>query len=408
MNAAELADPQLPFALRAANRLGAPLARRLSLEPDALCAAAEKRTGLADFGSARFREPLAVLARALEQEARLTALGRVSARIQLVGLLSTRLRALDLLRRRPEIEAEAIGAPIVILGMPRTGTTALQRLLSRDPRLRSLPYWEALAPLPDGDATERGADPAPRIERARRGLRFLHWAAPRMQAMHEMDALEPDEEIWLLALDLATMLFEATWNVPSFRAWYERADLREGYAFLRRMLQILQWYRPGERWLLKSPQHMEQLPVLFETFPGALVVQTHRDPLEVTASFVSMACYGRRMNEAHPDPGAIARYWAGRIEAMLRRSLEGRAGLPPERFVDVRFADLVADPLAVVRRIYAAAGLALGADVEAPMRAWLAANPRGKHGGHSYRLEDFGLDPAERRRALAFYGDALK
>ena len=404
MNAAELADPRLPWPLRAANRLGGPLARRLSLDPDALCAAAERRSGLSDFGSPRFREPLAVLARALEEEARLTALGRVAARLQLVGLLSTRLRALDLLRRRPEIAAERIGAPIVILGMPRTGTTALQRLLSRDPRLRSLPYWEALSPLPDGDAALRGADPGPRVERARRSLRFLHWAAPRMQAMHEMDALEPDEEIWLLALDLATMLFEVTWQVPSFRAWYERADLREGYAFLRRMLQILQWYRPGERWLLKSPQHMEQLPVLFETFPDALVVQTHRDPVEVTASFAHMACYGRRMNEAHPEPAAIARYWSDRIEAMLRRSLEDRAGLPSGRFVDVRFADLVAEPLAVVRRIYEAAGLAPSAEAEAAMRAWLAANPRGKHGAHSYRLEDFGLDPAERRRALAFYG----
>ena len=401
MNAAELADPRLPWPLRAANRLGGPLARRLALDPETLCAAAERRTGLADFGSSRFREPLAVLARALEEEARLTPLGRASARLQLVGLLSTRLRALDLLRRRPEIETERIGEPIVILGMPRTGTTALQRLLARDPRLRSLPYWEALSPLPDGDAALRSADPAPRIERARRSLRFLHWAAPRMQAMHEMDALEPDEEIWLLALDFATMLFEATWNVPSFRAWYERADLREGYAFLRRMLQILQWHRPGERWLLKSPQHMERLPVLFETFPGALVVQTHRDPVEVTASFASMACYGRRMNEAHPDPAAIARYWADRIEALLRRSLEGRAGIAPDRFVDVRFADFVSEPMTVVRRIYAAADLSLSAEAESAMRAWLGANPRGKHGGHSYRLEDFGLDPADLRRRMA-------
>jgi hypothetical protein len=224
-----------------------------------------------------------------------------------------------------------------------------------------------------------------------------------MQAMHEMQAEEPDEEIWLLALDLATMLFEAVWNVPSFRAWYERADLREGYAYLHKVLRILQWYRPGERWLLKSPQHMEQLPLLFATFPDALVVQTHRDPLEVTASFASMASYGRRMNEARPDPAAVGRYWAERIETMLRRSLEGRAGLPPARFVDVEFRELVADPLAAVRRIYRAADFELRPDAEAAMRAWLAANPRGKHGGHSYRLEDFGLDPAERRRALAFY-----
>jgi hypothetical protein len=204
-------------------------------------------------------------------------------------------------------------------------------------------------------------------------------------------------------MDFATMLPEATWNVPSFGEWYQRADLRHGYGYLRRLLQILSWYRGGERWLLKSPQHLEQIPILAETFPRAVLVQTHRDPLKVTASFTSMLSYSRRNSERHPDPNAIGAYWAARIETMLRRSTEDRPPEIAERIVDVQFGELNRDPIGVVKRVYEVADRELTPAAEAAMRAFLASNPRGKHGAHDYRLEDFGLDPDERRHALAFY-----
>jgi hypothetical protein len=267
-----------------------------------------------------------------------------------------------------------------------------------------LPYWEGLFPLPAGDAAQR-PDPSvrdPRIAKAQQSLKILHYAAPLMLSMHEMEAEAPDEEIWLLAADFATMLFEASYRVPGFRDWYCAHDQQPGYRFLSTMLQILQWYRPGERWLLKSPQHLEQLPALLDVFPDATVVQTHRDPVIVTASFCSMATYGRRMNSRRVDPLDIGRYWSARIERMLRRSIDDRpAG--DARFVDVHFRDLVADPIAVARRIYDIAQRELTADAEGRMRAYLAANPRGKHGTHTYRLADYGLDEHERRNALAFY-----
>ncbi|MBI4515329.1 MAG: sulfotransferase [Deltaproteobacteria bacterium] len=396
------ADHGLPWPVRAFNFAAQPLARSwLRLEADDLLRRARARAGLDDFGGNAFETPLRILVAALESEAGLHPLGRVAQRSQILDLLVMRLRVQDLLARRPEIRAERIDRPIVILGLPRTGTTLLHRLLARDAGLRSLPFWEGIAPLPDGDAT-RPADPAPRIRRAEQRLRFLYWCVPQMRAMHEIEAQEPEEELTLLAFDFATLMFEAMACLPSYREWYDSADLTASYGFLRTLLQVLQWYRRGERWLLKSPQHLGQLGPLLSAFPDATIVQTHRDPVTVTASVCNMIAYGARMSLARPQPAAIARYWAARVETLLRRSRE-RPAAHARQFVDVQFGELMADPLAIVRRIYAAAERELTPSAEAAMRAYLAANPRGKHGAHSYRLESLGLDPAERRAALRDY-----
>lgn len=402
--------PPPPRAFRAVNAALAPVRGQLfPLTSESVIRAARRRTKLDDFGDDRFREPLGVLIESLERDAHLHAIGRMTARRQLGDLLATKLRVVDLLARRPEIVDAPVRRPIVIVGMPRTGTTLLQRLLAQDPTLRSLPYWEGLFPLPAGDATVRPDldAPDPRIAKAEQSLKLLRYAAPLMISMHEMEAEAPDEEIWLLSIDLATMLFEASYRVPTFRDWYCTHDQTEGYRFLSTMLQVLQWYRPGPgtqppRWLLKSPQHLEQLPTLLDVFPDATVVQTHRDPVTVTASFCSMATYGRRMNCDSVDPFDVGAYWSARIERMLRRSVEDRPA-DDARFTDVQFGELMADPIATVERIYKVAGHELTDDAEARMRAYLDANPRGKHGAHTYRAADYGIDVGERRAALAFY-----
>ncbi len=399
----DFAHPNTPRLFRALNIAARPFARRLlSLAPADLMRAAQRKTGLHDFGPTHFREGLTVLADALHNEGQLHPAGRLLARTQLIDLLATRLRVQDLLARRPEIRDERIEGPIVVLGLPRTGTTLLQRLIAQDSGLRSLPYWEGLAPIPLGDPAQRPAAD-PRIKRAEQGLKILHWVAPAMIAMHEMEALAPDEEILLLAVDFATMLFEASYRVPSYGRWYVAHDLTASYAYLRTLLQVLQWYRRGERWVLKSPQHLEQLSPLLAVFPDATLVQTHRDPVKVTASVCSMTAYGRRMNSDHIDLREIGAYWASRLEQLLRRGSEDRPASASDQFVDVQFGELMADPIGTVQRIYAAAGRHLSAPAEQAMRAFLAANPRGKHGVHNYRLEDFGLDAAERRAALRFY-----
>ena len=361
--------PPPPRAFRAVNAALDPVKRRLfPLTSESVIAAARKRAKLTDFGDDHFREPLGVLIESLERDACLHAIGQMSARRQLVDLLSTRLRVHDLLERRREILDAPVERPIIILGLPRTGTTVLQRLLAHDPGLRSLPYWEAMFPLPLGDAAERPDASAvdPRIRKAEKTLKVLHYAAPLMLSMHEMEAEAPDEEIWLLAVDFATMLFEASYRAPTWRDWYCAHDQTVGYRFLYSMLQILQWYRPGERWLLKSPQHLEQIPVLLSVFPDATIVQTHRDPSTVIASFCSMETYGRRMNSREIDARDIGEYWTARIERMLRASVDDRPHDDP-RFTDVHFGALMADPVATVQRIYEVAGRELSPDATARM-----------------------------------------
>jgi hypothetical protein len=247
----------------------------LPFEPEAILAAASEQTGLDDFGDDWFREPLAVLCQAIPREAGLSAAGRVTAGMSLVSNLVNRLRLEELLKRHPEIEQLPVARPIVIAGLPRTGTTHLHNLLSSDPALRSLPYWESLEPVP---AQIPPADPDPRIERAAMATAFTDVAMPHFKAMHEMTADHVHEEIQLLAVTLATMLLETQWHVPSYRDWYKATDQTPAYAYLKRILQALQWLRGGERWVLKSPQHLEQFTPLTTVFPDATVIVTHRDP----------------------------------------------------------------------------------------------------------------------------------
>ncbi len=406
----DLASPQVPWLLRAGNALATPLAGSLlRLDEAALLASARRHTGLDDFGDETFREPLSVLLRALEAEARLTPFGRFGARQLLHGLLVTRLRLLALLRRHPEIEEEPVVSPIIVMGLPRTGTTHLHNLLSSDPSLRSLPYWESLEPIPDplperGSAAARRAEDDPRFARCARGLDFLHRVMPLFPLMHEMTPTSRHEEIQLLAVEISTMLFESSYQVPSYRDWYKASDQTHAYRGLRRLLQVLQWQdgRP-RRWVLKSPQHLEQIGPLLAVFPDAKIIQTHRDPVRVTASFCTLGTYGLRMGTRHIDPRAVGAYWAARIEDLLLASLRDRDRIPPEQAMDLRFHEFMADEVGSVARIYEFAGQPGGEAALARVRAYQDANPRGRHGTIDYRLEDFGLDAAERRRSLRAY-----
>ncbi len=400
----DLARPRLPVELRLLNSLGGPAARRLvRLDEDDLLETARRRAGLEDFGDPSFRAPLRVLLGALEREAGLSAFGRIGTRQLLLQLLVSRLRLEALLRAHPEILEERIERPIIIAGLPRTGTSHLFSLLSRDAGLRWLPYWEGLEPIPDP-----GEPPAPdgrdaRMARCDRALAYLHRVMPLFSAMHEIETEAPHEEIQLLAMQLSTQLFEASYHVPSYGEWYRRADQTPAYAYLKRVLQALQWLRRGRRWLLKSPQHLENLGPLVRTFPDACFVQTHRDPVRITASLGTMIAYGARMQHRRPDPVAIGRHWAKRIEDMLRASVRDRSLLPEAQVLDVHFHELAKDGYAAAERVFGFAGDPLAEPVAGAVRAFQDANPKGRHGTIDYRLEDLGLDAGERRAALRFY-----
>lgn len=379
----------------------APLAETITLEPAGLLRAAVDQSGLDRFGDEWFLEPLEVLCASLRSEARLCPMGVVTLWVQLVQALVNRLRVEEEIRRHPEILDVPVDRPIVIAGLPRTGTTHLHNLMSADPGLRHLPYWESIEPvLPDH---ERGAGPDPRIARAAAVLAAADGPLPHLRLMHDMWPEHAHEDIQLLTLSCASFYFESFAPLPSYRDWLRTADQAPAYAYLRRTLQVLQWLRGGRRWVLKAPGHLEQLRVLVATFPDVFVVVTHRDPADIAASLCTMMTYSARLAQESVDAVEAGRYWADRMTGLLNSCLADRDVLPAERSVDVRFEDFMADETGTVRDIYRRAGQPFTSGTEAAVAAFLADHPRGKHGRVLYDLGDFGLDEEKILRDLSAY-----
>jgi len=375
------------------------------LEPAARCAAAVEQAGTDDFGAGGFRPRLGVLCRALREEADLNASGVVSWYSQLVQFLKNRLLIQALLTRHPEINDIPIERPIIICGLPRTGTTHLHNLIGADPGLRSLPYWESLEPvLADHEKPEPGR-PDPRLARTEFALDVVNTALPYFNRMHEMTVDHVHEEIQLLAVDISTMLFETQALLPTWRDFFKGEDQTSSYEYLRTVLQVLQWLRGGERWVLKSPQHLEQFGPLVSTFPDATFVVTHRDPCSVTVSMGTMVAYTSRMSVEHIDPVAIGSYWSARVEDLFRACTHDRDVLPAARSIDLSFHDFMADDMAAVERIYDLAGQPFTDTSRAAMDAFRSSHPRGRNGTVVYQPEVLGIDLAERHEALAFYRD---
>jgi hypothetical protein len=374
------------------------------LDPGAICEAATAQTGLDRFGDTAFLARLDLLCTALCTEADLSGPGVVSLYSQLLQLMKNRLLIEDVLYRHPEIHDLEITRPLIIAGLPRTGTTHLHNLISADPAWRSLPYWESLEPvLADAERPPPG-EPDPRRVRTAAALDVMHRALPYFERMHEMTVDHVHEEIALLAVDVSTMFFETRALSPSWRDAYRATDQRPSYQYLRTVLKVLQWQRGPTRWVLKSPQHLEQFAPLLATFPDATFVVTHRDPAAVTVSMATMVAYTARMHTDRVDPQAIGRYWSDRVEDLLRACAGDRHLLPDDRTLDVRFDDFMADDLAMVERIYDRAGQPQTADGRRAVTDFMAGHPRGGHGTVVYQPELLGIDPTERRRALAFYG----
>jgi Sulfotransferase family len=399
----DLAEPRFDPETEGILALMAELGSTLELEPRALMAAAVEQTGLDDFGPPDFGQRLEVLCRALRTEAGLNAAGVAAQHMLLTGLLRNRLLVESLIDRHPEILSLKVARPIVICGLPRTGTTHLHNLISADPAWRSLPYWESLEPvLPEGDRPGPG-EPDPRRLRTEQALSFVNKAMPYFNRMHDMTVDHVHEEIQLLAIDFSSMLFETIAPMPMWRDHYLSRDQRPSYAYLKKVLQVLQWLRGGTRWVLKSPQHLEQFPALYETFPDATFVVTHRDPVSVTASMLTMLAYTARLAHDRVDLAGIARYWTARLEHMLRACVRDRDLLPATQSIDLPFDELVADDAAMVRRVYDLAGQAMGPESSAAMARFMALHPRGRHGGVHYDLSPFGVSPGELRQSLSFY-----
>jgi len=401
-------SPARPAWVDGVNALGANLGgaeHLVALDADSLLAAARASTGLDDFGDDSWREPFGVLVGAIAREAQLNTVGRLMTRAELVRVLANRLRLVDLWKRHPEILDAEVRAPIFIVGTARSGTSILHEVLAQDPRLRSPATWEVFYSVPPPEPATYASDP--RIPGTDHEVKLWHEVAPEYLTMHANAAVHPQECIFLMGHELASAHFSGVLDVPSYSAWLATHDLTPAFRFHRRMLQTLQWKHPRERWLLKAPSHLSVLPALFAAYPDAHVVFTHRDPAKTVPSTVSLMATLRRMRRDDVDPRAIAQGTLGGVARGLEKMMAERASgaIPDAQFVDLRYADVMRDPLAAIRTVYQRLDLTLPPETEERMRAYLAAKPRAKHGAHRYQPADFGIDPERLRARYAAYAE---
>jgi hypothetical protein len=398
----DLAEPELDERQKAV--LAATRDIEVTFSEEGVLEEARKRTGLSDFGSPDFLPRLRVWLEAAREDDNLSSVGRIGVYSDIVRYASTRLRVEDIVARHPEILDVEIERPIIIVGLPRSGTTHLLNLISADTRLRSLPYWESLEPVAI-QGEEPGPDGVdPRLRRCRESFERTDGLLPHLRAMHHMTPEHVHEEIELQAADFSSYVLEWVADVPRLRDYYLAHDQTSSYAYMKKVLQVCQWQRGPDRWILKSPQHLEQLVPLYRTFPDATFVVTARDPVSVIASTVTMCAYGSRIRCQRVDMAGIAEYWIDRIERLLRRCVRDRDRLPAAQTLDVPFDEFMADDIGMVERVYALADHPMTQAARAQLEHYMAANPRGRYGRVVYDLKrDFGIDPDELRERFGFY-----
>ncbi len=378
------------------------------LDVDGMVADARSQTGLDDFGDPTLVDRLAAQAAAVEADVGLSGLGRHIVRERLVGLLRARLRFEDFVARHREVLDVELSPPVVVVGLPRSGTTHLVNLLAADSRFRSMPWWEVVEPIPViGDGPGRdGVDP--RYLRCHASWETSRSVAPLAALMHDRPPWSIEEDCELVDLDLCSYTLEWHARVPSWRDHYFGLDQRAHYGFLRRELQVLSYLRGPNRWVLKTPQHLEQLAPLLETFPDATIAFTLRDPVAVLQSAITMLAYGDRLRRVRIEADDLAAYWVDRIERLLRAAVRDAHLIPAERRVDVEFGEFMEDDFAMAARILDVAGMGVTDQARSELTTYLAGNPRGKEGRVVYDLRgDFGLDPAELHDRFAFYYEAF-
>jgi hypothetical protein len=384
---------QVPFRFRCLLPLGKALERfgieHLNLDADNLREAASQLTGLSDFGAPPFEEAFEVLLKSLHHDADLNPIGRYIQRRQLLNYLSNRLRLTDYRKRAPS--AQLSTPPLIVLGIPRSGTTLLHRLLAEDPANRALPFWQLMRPFP-----VRGADPSepdPRRAGMEKRLRLQRRLVPSLDAKHHVRADSPEECMWMLGLTFVSLVFWVFAPVYSYLQWFLSQDRLEKYRDYASLLNLLDKEQPGQRLTLKAPAHTGSVREIIQSVPGAMLVQIHRDPATCLASFNSLLYSNyhavtnrvdvRKMSEAN------LQLFLGEHE----RNQEAREEFPGAVF-DVDYQRLVQEPIQTIQRIYAHYGLGWAPDIEEGIKAYLAENPKGIHGAHQYDAADFEQEDA--------------
>lgn len=378
--------------------------RRVEFDLEAMLAEARARAGAADLDDTDgFMDRLRAHVATIDNDEGLRQLSRSTLRQRVVRLLRNRLSLTDLIKRYPEIESIPIERPLIVVGMPRSGTTHLVNLIAADPRRRALPYWESQEPIPaPGEGPDSfGVDP--RYTRCKQEHDALMVSAPVVAAMHDRYPEAIEEEVEILDLDLASYVLEWHARVPDWRDYYLALDQHRHYRYLRKVLQALTFLRGPRTWVLKSPQHCEQLGPLMATFPDATVAFTHRDPVAVIQSAITMMAYSDRLRRTSIDPGWLLDYWSDRVHRLLTACVRDRDMVPAERSIDIAFHQLNGNEIPLLTDLYQRGGEELTDKVRRQFQKYLDGNPRGKHGRIRYDLQrHFGIAPDELRARFDF------
>ncbi|MGH0038520.1 MAG: sulfotransferase family protein [Myxococcota bacterium] len=372
--------------------------RLVSLSADDLVEAARASTGLDDFGAGDWRTHFDVLLRSLEEESDLHLAGRLLARTEILTALRNRLRLTELWRQRPQLLESEIQAPVFIVGPPRSGTSILHELMACDPARRAPALWEMQHPV---EALE-GAD---RAELADRVTRFWHDLQPEYETMHANSGRAPNECIFITLHEFLSDHWSGNHVVPAYESHLQSTDAHDAYRLHARFLKTLQARGGSRSWLLKAPSHLFQLRTLFDVYPDARIVRTHRDPLRTLPSAVSLMGTLKWMRCRRVDLSDVPARMAFGYAYIYAKEMEQRASgvLPDDRFVDVHFADLVRDPVATVADVHRRLGWDFPPEVRRRVAEYAAARPRAARGLHRYSLAGVGLDGGELRERFRAY-----
>jgi LPS sulfotransferase NodH len=374
--------------------------RGAEVDERTLLARARKETRLDDFGDEEFVEPLRLLIREFDANAGADRLGRQVYGQMLLSGLRNRLRLTDAARRFPEVARQRIEAPLFIVGMPRTGSTLLQGLLAALPGMRTPLHFETDV----GAALPWLATPRERraqVRFAESQVGFVDRLAPGLRVAHDFGARLPEECNPLLMTSFRALFHALVFDCPNYVDHVYGTDFRHAYDWHRLHLQALACRAPGARWVLKGPVHLASLAALLRAYPDACVVFTHRDPLESVPSMAALVAWMRMLVTPQCDRRSLGDGTVSSLARMLAAAETARAQWPASapRFIDVAYRDLVADPLATVRRILAHFAIALPPDAAAAVQRYIGDHPQHRHGAHRYGLAEFGLD-AETVRAV--------
>jgi hypothetical protein len=368
---------------------------------DDIIAAASARTGLTDIGDRSVLDGLGRLLAAYPAEAKFSERGLQMAYGDLVNYMSSRMQIEGWLAQNPELLERPVEKPMFVFGLPRTGTTLAINLLASDPARRSFLRWEIKDPIPPAKPEELHA--GPRYDECQAKCMMALEYMPQIAAIHMEFADSPTECQFLMTPSFCAQVYEALADIPSYRQWFlHEADYLPAFRFHKRTLQALQ-HHTGGRWTLKNPWHPLFLDALTEVYPDAQLVMTHRDPVEVVGSCCSLIKYSRAVYSDNVDLKAIGRTFMETFRIMIDRQNAFRAKHGAGSIHDVQYVDTVRDPIGTVKRIYEAFDEDVTPEAEAAMNAYMADNPKGKHGKHEYDLAEYGLSAGEVREMFKDY-----